>query len=58
MLGIYVRQSEISPYNEGISMGLLVRVLEGWDLGIRFSKIDPKKKEKKRKKANSCAKVA
>ena len=49
MLCIYVRQSGISPYNEIISMGLLVRALEGWDLGIRFSKIDPKKKEKKKK---------
>ena len=50
MLCIYFRQSGISPYNESISMGLLVRALEGWDLGIRFSKIDPKKKEKKKGK--------
>ena len=33
------------PFNEGISIGLLVRALEGWDLGIRFSKTDQKNKE-------------
>ena len=44
MLGIYVGQSGTFPYNEGISMGLLVLALEGRDLGIRFSKTDPKNK--------------